>query len=365
MSGAWHPPADAWATTNVGRFGTQHGIADLDALRARSIDDPAWFWDAVVEFLGIPFTHPVRHGARRHGAASRGPPGSTAAAPTWPTPAATAGPPPPPTPRRSSGRGRRAPPAPGPTPSCAPRPTAWPTSSSSAAWAWATPWASSCRCCPRRSPPSSPSPSSAPCSCPSSPATAPRPCACAWRTPAAVALVTADGFPRRSQAGAHAGDGARRRRPTSPRLTTVVVVDRMGAATTGADDGAGRPVAGTGGRAVRDGRRRQRAHLVPRLHLGHHRATQGRGARPRRVDGEGRRGGRLPDRHRRRRPRVLAHRPRLDHGPLAAHRGAGQRRHPRAVRRCPRPPRARSALGLPRPPPGHPLRHQPHPRPRR
>jgi acetyl-CoA synthetase len=58
VSGAWQPSADAWATTNVGRFGTRHGLADLDALRRRSVDDPVWFWDAVVEHLGLPFTTP-------------------------------------------------------------------------------------------------------------------------------------------------------------------------------------------------------------------------------------------------------------------------------------------------------------------
>jgi acetyl-CoA synthetase len=58
VSGTWHPPADAWATTNVGRFGSLHGLADLDSLRARSVEDPAWFWGAVVEFLGIPFSTP-------------------------------------------------------------------------------------------------------------------------------------------------------------------------------------------------------------------------------------------------------------------------------------------------------------------
>ena len=56
--GTWQPPADAWASTNVGRFGTQHGCADIDALRARSVAEPAWFWDAVVRFLGIPFATP-------------------------------------------------------------------------------------------------------------------------------------------------------------------------------------------------------------------------------------------------------------------------------------------------------------------
>jgi len=58
MSAAWQPPADAWATTNVGRFGARHGLADLEALRRRSIEDPTWFWDAVVEHLGLPFSTP-------------------------------------------------------------------------------------------------------------------------------------------------------------------------------------------------------------------------------------------------------------------------------------------------------------------
>src|SRR5687767_6811796 len=58
MEGTWHPPADAWATTRVGRFGTELGFDDLDSLRARSVDDPAWFWDAVVRHLGIPFALP-------------------------------------------------------------------------------------------------------------------------------------------------------------------------------------------------------------------------------------------------------------------------------------------------------------------
>ncbi|MEO7429044.1 MAG: AMP-binding protein, partial [Acidimicrobiales bacterium] len=58
MSGAWRPPTDAWASTNVGRFGARHGLTSLDELRDRSIADPAWFWDAVVDFLDLPFTTP-------------------------------------------------------------------------------------------------------------------------------------------------------------------------------------------------------------------------------------------------------------------------------------------------------------------
>jgi acetyl-CoA synthetase len=58
MDGTWHPPADAWSTTRVGRFGSEHGFDDLESLLARSIDDPAWFWDAAVRHLGIPFATP-------------------------------------------------------------------------------------------------------------------------------------------------------------------------------------------------------------------------------------------------------------------------------------------------------------------
>lgn len=58
---AWYPPQDAWATTRVGRFGSEHGLVDLASLLDRSIKDPAWFWDAVVEHLGIPFTTPYEH----------------------------------------------------------------------------------------------------------------------------------------------------------------------------------------------------------------------------------------------------------------------------------------------------------------
>jgi acetyl-CoA synthetase len=35
-----------------------HGIERFDDLLARSITDPSWFWDAVVDFLGIEFTTP-------------------------------------------------------------------------------------------------------------------------------------------------------------------------------------------------------------------------------------------------------------------------------------------------------------------
>ena len=56
---AWWPPEEA-ARTNVGRFMALHGITRFDDLVARSIDDAAWFWAAVVDFLGIHFVEPYR-----------------------------------------------------------------------------------------------------------------------------------------------------------------------------------------------------------------------------------------------------------------------------------------------------------------
>jgi len=37
---------------------TEHGIGDIGELRARSVADPEWFWDAVVKFVGIRFHRP-------------------------------------------------------------------------------------------------------------------------------------------------------------------------------------------------------------------------------------------------------------------------------------------------------------------
>ena len=47
-------------STNVGRFMAAHGIERYEDLERRSIDDPEWFWDAVVKFLDIDFPTPYR-----------------------------------------------------------------------------------------------------------------------------------------------------------------------------------------------------------------------------------------------------------------------------------------------------------------
>ena len=54
----WRPDADLLQHSNVARFMTAEGIATFPDLVARSIDEPEWFWDAVVRFLDIRFSQP-------------------------------------------------------------------------------------------------------------------------------------------------------------------------------------------------------------------------------------------------------------------------------------------------------------------
>ncbi len=39
---------------------SEHGFDSLDDLLAASVRDPEWFWDAVVRFLGLPWSEPYR-----------------------------------------------------------------------------------------------------------------------------------------------------------------------------------------------------------------------------------------------------------------------------------------------------------------
>ena len=54
----WQPPADVVERARATAFMREHGIPDWRALIARSQDDIEWFWDAVVEHLGIEFFQP-------------------------------------------------------------------------------------------------------------------------------------------------------------------------------------------------------------------------------------------------------------------------------------------------------------------
>lgn len=51
----WKPRADRAAASRTGQFMAEHGIESYDRLVRRSIDQPDWFWEAVVDFLGVPF----------------------------------------------------------------------------------------------------------------------------------------------------------------------------------------------------------------------------------------------------------------------------------------------------------------------
>lgn len=65
----WQPAREQADSTNTARFMSAHGIADLPGLRSRSAEDPEWFWEAVVDYLGLPFDRPwrtVRDTSRGH-----------------------------------------------------------------------------------------------------------------------------------------------------------------------------------------------------------------------------------------------------------------------------------------------------------
>lgn len=52
---AWEPDQETAAATNTSKFMATHQIDSYDELVTRSQQDPEWFWEAVVDFLGIPF----------------------------------------------------------------------------------------------------------------------------------------------------------------------------------------------------------------------------------------------------------------------------------------------------------------------
>lgn len=54
----WNPTADHLANANVLRLGRRHGIDSIGELRRRSTEDVAWYWDAAITDLGIPFATP-------------------------------------------------------------------------------------------------------------------------------------------------------------------------------------------------------------------------------------------------------------------------------------------------------------------
>ncbi|MFN0088993.1 MAG: AMP-binding protein [Acidimicrobiales bacterium] len=58
MELVWTAPEARAARSTTARFCAAHGLADRVELGRRSAEDPAWFWDAAVRFLGLPFSAP-------------------------------------------------------------------------------------------------------------------------------------------------------------------------------------------------------------------------------------------------------------------------------------------------------------------
>ena len=59
MTAVWRPTQERTTASNTAAFMRAHQIESLDE-RQRSASDPEWFWEAVVEFLGLPFDRPWR-----------------------------------------------------------------------------------------------------------------------------------------------------------------------------------------------------------------------------------------------------------------------------------------------------------------
>jgi len=57
-SHAWQPTPDIIENANLTTFLRAEGLADIDALIAKSNADPAWYWDAVIRHCGIEFSTP-------------------------------------------------------------------------------------------------------------------------------------------------------------------------------------------------------------------------------------------------------------------------------------------------------------------
>jgi len=57
---AWRPDTRIVDQATLTAFISRHGMADYDALLARSTADPEWFWNAVIDDFGIAFTTPYQ-----------------------------------------------------------------------------------------------------------------------------------------------------------------------------------------------------------------------------------------------------------------------------------------------------------------
>ena len=60
----WRPDPETASRTRIARFMRAHGLATLEDLQRRSVEDLEWYWSAVVRDLGWAWTHAVPEGGR-------------------------------------------------------------------------------------------------------------------------------------------------------------------------------------------------------------------------------------------------------------------------------------------------------------
>lgn len=58
MKYAWRPSEEFKRAANWSRFITANGLPDYETMLAKSSADPEWFWNALIDFLDIRFSHP-------------------------------------------------------------------------------------------------------------------------------------------------------------------------------------------------------------------------------------------------------------------------------------------------------------------
>ena len=54
----WRPSAEYIRRARLTRLMSRHGVASLEALQRRSVEDPEWYWRAVSEDIGLVWTRP-------------------------------------------------------------------------------------------------------------------------------------------------------------------------------------------------------------------------------------------------------------------------------------------------------------------
>src|SRR5579862_8920156 len=54
----WRPTDEVKDQSQLARFWREHGLSSYDELRARSLSDPDWFWDAIANDVGIRWLKP-------------------------------------------------------------------------------------------------------------------------------------------------------------------------------------------------------------------------------------------------------------------------------------------------------------------